>query len=163
MAGKGLPMDPKGLAQGLLSMKELFERSSSCLREEDSQFKPAEGMMTVAALVAHVAFSVDWFIEGMFSPTGFDLNFEKHAQKYNEVQSLTAARAEITRAFTNAAEVIASKSEDDMNQPLPAGPVMPGVPRWAAIEGIQDHTAHHRGALTVYSRLLGLTPPMPYA
>jgi uncharacterized damage-inducible protein DinB len=25
-----------------------------------------------------------------------------------------------------------------------------------------EHTAHHRGALTVYSRLLGKVPPMPY-
>ena len=25
------------------------------------------------------------------------------------------------------------------------------------------HTAHHRGALTVYSRQLGKVPPMPYA
>ncbi len=163
MAGKGIKMDPKGMAQGLLSMKELFERSSSCLREEDSQFKPAEGMMTVAALVAHVAFTVDWFIEGMFRPEGFDLDFEKHAHQYTSVQSLTQARAEIVRAFTNAAEVIASKTEEELNQPLPAGPILPGMPRWAALEGIQDHSAHHRGALTVYSRLLGLTPPMPYA
>jgi uncharacterized damage-inducible protein DinB len=25
-----------------------------------------------------------------------------------------------------------------------------------------EHTAHHRGALTVYSRKLGKVPPMPY-
>jgi uncharacterized damage-inducible protein DinB len=25
-----------------------------------------------------------------------------------------------------------------------------------------EHTAHHRGALTVYSRLLGKVPLMPY-
>jgi hypothetical protein len=25
-----------------------------------------------------------------------------------------------------------------------------------------EHTAHHRGALTAYSRLLGKVPPMPY-
>jgi uncharacterized damage-inducible protein DinB len=29
---------------------------------------------------------------------------------------------------------------------------------WAMVE----HTAHHRGALTVYSRQLGKVPPMPY-
>jgi hypothetical protein len=29
--------------------------------------------------------------------------------------------------------------------------------------GSTDHTAHHRGALTVYSRLLGKVPKMPYA
>ena len=34
---------------------------------------------------------------------------------------------------------------------------------WMAIaSAITDHTAHHRGALTVYARVSGLVPPMPY-
>ena len=32
----------------------------------------------------------------------------------------------------------------------------------AIISTITDHTAHHRGALTVYARVSGLVPPMPY-
>ena len=39
---------------------------------------------------------------------------------------------------------------------------MGGLPRSAIFGAITDHTAHHRGALTVYARLLGKTPPMPY-
>ncbi len=46
--------------------------------------------------------------------------------------------------------------------PLPEGPVMGGAPRMAIISAIEEHTAHHRGALSVYSRLLGLGPPVPY-
>jgi uncharacterized damage-inducible protein DinB len=45
---------------------------------------------------------------------------------------------------------------------LPDNPILGSVPRWTAIGAILDHTVHHRGALTVYSRMLGLTPPMPY-
>jgi uncharacterized damage-inducible protein DinB len=37
------------------------------------------------------------------------------------------------------------------------GQAMSGV-----VWGMIEHTAHHRGALTVYSRLLGKVPPMPY-
>jgi uncharacterized damage-inducible protein DinB len=40
---------------------------------------------------------------------------------------------------------------------------MGGVPRMAIFGAITDHTAHHRGALTVYARLAGAVPPMPYA
>jgi uncharacterized damage-inducible protein DinB len=40
--------------------------------------------------------------------------------------------------------------------------VMGGAPRYAVISAIEDHTAHHRGALTVYSRLRGHVPTMPY-
>jgi uncharacterized damage-inducible protein DinB len=32
----------------------------------------------------------------------------------------------------------------------------------AIFGAITDHTAHHRGALTVYARLNGIVPPMPY-
>ena len=45
---------------------------------------------------------------------------------------------------------------------LPEGPVMGGAPRLAIVNAITDHTAHHRGTLTVYSRLRGHTPAMPY-
>jgi len=31
----------------------------------------------------------------------------------------------------------------------------------AIFSAITAHTAHHRGALTVYARILGLVPPMP--
>ena len=46
--------------------------------------------------------------------------------------------------------------------PLPPGPIMGGQPRLAIFGALTDHSAHHRGALTVYSRLLGKVPPMPY-
>jgi hypothetical protein len=40
---------------------------------------------------------------------------------------------------------------------------MGGAPRASIIDGLTDHTAHHRGSLAVYARLRGKTPPMPYA
>ena len=39
---------------------------------------------------------------------------------------------------------------------------MGGQPRLAIFGALTDHTAHHRGALSVYTRLLGKVPPMPY-
>jgi uncharacterized damage-inducible protein DinB len=39
---------------------------------------------------------------------------------------------------------------------------MGGLPRCTILNALTDHTAHHRGALSVYARLLGLVPPMPY-
>jgi uncharacterized damage-inducible protein DinB len=46
--------------------------------------------------------------------------------------------------------------------PIADGPVLPGQPRAAIIAAIAEHTAHHRGALAVYARLLGYAPPIPY-
>jgi len=39
---------------------------------------------------------------------------------------------------------------------------MGGEPRAAVVGAIVDHMAHHRGALSVYARLLGYAPPIPY-
>ncbi len=58
--------------------------------------------------------------------------------------------------------VFSGKSAADLEQPLPQGPIMGGAPRSAVVGAISDHTAHHRGALAVYARLLGKTPKMPY-
>jgi uncharacterized damage-inducible protein DinB len=50
-----------------------------------------------------------------------------------------------------------------MAAPIADGPVLGGAPRSAILAAMGDHTAHHRGALTVYARLRGKTPAMPYA
>ena len=57
---------------------------------------------------------------------------------------------------------LSSKSNAELTAPIADGPIMGGAPRMAIISAITDHTAHHRGALTVYARVSGLVPPMPY-
>lgn len=144
------------------SAQEFFNRSTACLREEHSRYRPAEGMMTTAQQVAHVAQTLDWFLEGISRPEGFDMNFDAHIQAVSAIDSMEAARAWLDRSFAAFSEKIGSLSLEELNEPLPAGPVMGGAPRQAIVGAVSDHTAHHRGALTVYARLQGLTPAMPY-
>jgi len=155
-------MIKEGLVEQLKSGAEFFERSTRCLSEEDSGFSPAEGTFTTANQVAHVAQTIDWFMDGMFNSEGFDLDFEKLARETMACTSLGSAREWFDRATRNAIEVVGSKTDEELLAPLPEGPIMGGAPRSAAIGAILDHTAHHRGALTVYSRLLGKVPLMPY-
>jgi len=161
-----LPMSPKpqtyDYASQLLASQDFFNRSTRVLEEADSQFCPHEGMMTVAQQVAHAAQTLDWFIEGASRPEGFDLDFAVHAQALAGVTSLAAARAWMDKAYTNAVEFLRSRSPEELAAPLPAGPVMGGQPITDIVWSMVEHTAHHRGALTVYSRLLGKVPPMPY-
>jgi uncharacterized damage-inducible protein DinB len=146
----------------LKSTQFFFNNTISVLTEEDSGFSPSDEMYSVAGQVAHVARTVDWFVDGAFSPDGFEMNFEEHIAQARAVSSLTEARAWLDRAFSNAVSVFSTKTSEELNQPLPQGPIMGGMPRSAVIGGITDHTAHHRGALSVYARLVGKTPPMPY-
>jgi uncharacterized damage-inducible protein DinB len=154
------------LAQQILtelkSVHDFFNRSTRNLTEAQSTFAPAEGMMTAAQQVAHVAQTIDWFIEGAFRPEGFDQNWEEQAAILAKCASLEEARSWFERAVAGASARVASLSDAELTTPLPDGPIMGGAPRIAIFSAINDHTAHHRGALTVYARLSGIVPPMPY-
>ena len=118
--------------------------------------------MTVAQQVAHTAQTLDWFIEGASRTEGFDLDFEKHVKALDAVTSLAAARQMLETAYASAIQFLRSRSPEDLSRPLPHGPVMGGQPISDIVWSMVEHTAHHRGALTVYSRQLGKVPPMPY-
>jgi uncharacterized damage-inducible protein DinB len=159
-------MSPKpqnyDFANQLRRSKEFFERSTRVLDEADSGFRPQEDMMTVAQQVAHTAETLDWFIEGASRREGFALDFEKQAKVLEGVTSLAAARQMLETAYENAIQFLDSRSPEDLARTLPEGPIMGGQPISEIVWGMVEHTAHHRGALTVYSRQLGKVPAMPY-
>jgi uncharacterized damage-inducible protein DinB len=119
-------------------------------------------MMTVAQQVAHTAQTLEWFIDGVVRPGGFDLDFEKHAGEVAKVTSLGAARKALDAAYAKVLEFLRSRSPEQLAAPLAPGPIMGGQPISDLVWAMVEHTAHHRGALTVYSRMLGKVPPMPY-
>src|SRR5208283_4362659 len=159
-------MSPKpqhyDFANQLVASQDFFDRSTRVLEEADSGFRPREGMMTVAQQVAHTAQTLDWFREGASRPEGFDLDFEKHAKALEGVTSLAAARQMLKAAYANAIQFLRERGAEGLARPLPAGPIMGGQPSSDIVWAMVEHTAHHRGALTVYTRLLGKVPPMPY-
>jgi uncharacterized damage-inducible protein DinB len=155
-------MTPKDLAIHLLASQEFFNRSTRVLSDADSQFRPQEEMMTAAQQVAHTAQTVDWFIDGACRPEGFNLDFNGLLKALLEVTSLSAARKMLDASYANAVRFLESRTPEDLARPLPSGPIMGGRPIGDIVPAIVEHSAHHRGALTVYSRLLGKVPPMPY-
>jgi uncharacterized damage-inducible protein DinB len=149
-------------AAELAALSDFFRRSTRGLTEEHSAVTPAPGMMTAAQQVAHAAQTIDWFMEGAFRPEGFSMDFEEHGKVVAGVTSLAAAREWFDASVAKATELASAKTDAEWLEPLPAGPIMGGLPRFAIIGAMTDHTAHHRGALTVYARLQGVVPPMPY-
>lgn len=148
------------LRHELESSKEFFERSTRVLQEEHSGFAPTADQYTVAAQVAHAALTIDWFLEGAFG-AGWDYGFEEHDRQARAVKSLAAAREMLEGAYGRAIAATAEKSEAEWLELFAADSIMQG-PKTAVVFGIVEHTAHHRGALSVYARLLGLKPLMPY-
>jgi uncharacterized damage-inducible protein DinB len=149
-------------ATQILASRDFFKCSTSVLEEADSEFRPREEMMTVAQHVMHTAQTLDWFIDGVTRPEGFDLNFEEQIKAQKNTKSLTEALASFDTACERVRSYLRSKTPEELAQPLPPGPVMGGQPLSDIVWAMLDHNAHHRGALTVYARLLGKVPPMPY-
>ena len=90
------------------------------------------------------------------------MNFEDHMKPVFATKTLKDARAWLDHSFAAAETWAKGQSAAALAAPLPPGPVMGGAPKFAIFNAIDEHTAHHRGALTVYARLQGLTPAMPY-
>ena len=152
----------QGLIESLKSMRQFFLNTISCLTEDDSAYAPKEGMYTVAEVIGHTAHTVEWFMDGAFGPNGFDMNFENYAERMKQHTSLTKSVVYFQEVVDNAIQSITDMADAQLVELLPEGPVMGGAPKMAVIGAIADHTAHHRGALSVYARLLGKIPQMPY-
>lgn len=140
-------MTPQILIDQLKSGKEYLDRATRELTEADSTYAPDADSFAAAQQRAHIAKTVDWFMEGAFGD-GFDMNFEEHVTVLKDITSLKGARSLCTQSYDNAIKLIASKTTDEIFEPMPAGSVMGGDPKFVAVSGIVEHTAHHRGSLS---------------
>ena len=150
------------LATRLRTSLKYFQGTISGFDEADSGFAPDPEMFTVAGQVAHTADTVDWFVNGAFGE-GWDLDFAAIEARIKAVTSLAEANAWLERAFESAIRTVESASEEDLHTPIPDERMMKGMPRAGIVNGIVDHTAHHRGSLAVYLRVMGRKPQMPYS
>ena len=152
-----------GLIANLQVTESFFLTTISPLGVADGAFRPSDELYTITGHLQHVADSITWFIDGAFRrPNGFSMDFEQKTLVSQAATDFTACKQMVIDAFSDARDIVSSKSDDELMEPLPEGPIMGGAPKLGVISGIVDHTAHHRGALTVYCRLLGKVPPMPY-
>jgi hypothetical protein len=171
--------------------KEYFHRTMECFTEEDSNFLPANNLLSVAGQVLHVALSIEFFLSGMFGPydgfgplsrfdRGFtDMSWATLANEKNLGLALDAnawpKAVEASKSIAKALELfdqtmdIAAKMfalktiQQIQTEQLPENPLFPPFYTYADIlEIVNDHTAHHRGSLVVYAHLVGRDPKIPY-
>ena len=112
-------MHKAAILQELQAAQEFFNRSTRNLTEELSAFTPAEGMMTAAQQVAHVAQTIEWFFDGAFRPEGFSTDWEAMAKEIAAVTSFASAREWLDRAFASSREKTESASQKDWDTLLP--------------------------------------------
>jgi len=142
--------------------RRFFARSTSTLGEADSAFRATPETWTAAAQIAHVAQAIDWFRAGALDDD-WRLDFEVMTAESEALTSLTAAREWLDEAWDRLSTRLAATTDEELSAPMADNPILGPRPRYTVISAIAEHTGHHRGALAVYARLLGRTPPMPYA
>lgn len=150
------------LQRSLTNIKTFFDRTISAFDESDAGFTPAPGMFTTAQQVAHAAQTLDWFLEGAFRPEGFTMDFEGLERQVREVDTLARAKTWLDQAHGRVMTALKERPASEWAKPIAKDTFMGGVPRTSIVDGLNDHTAHHRGSLAVYARLRGKVPPMPY-
>lgn len=154
---------PNPAVIGLETSRKFFKATAEVLTDEDSDFRPVEGMFTTAHVIGHTAQTVEWFVDAVFTDKGFDMNFEGAHEALEAVKTVSEALAWLDRAHDRAVAEFGKLSPEQLHATIPDNPIMGPVPKIAVVSAMTDHTAHHRGALAVYARLRGKTPKMPYA
>lgn len=160
MAAPTLDLKSEALKQ-IAATRRFFERSTRALEESDSGFRATPETMTVAGQVAHVAQTLDWFREGGFEDR-WRTDWEAMIDETARVASLAEARRWLEAAWERLRAAVEAMPAEKLAEPMAENPILPVRPRFTTLDGIVDHCAHHRGALAVYTRLLGRVPPMPY-
>lgn len=153
--------DRDQLVRDLKSTQKFFNTTIRCFEEADGGFAPKPEMMSVTAQVAHVAHTLDWFVEGAFG-AGWSMDFEAAERECRAVKTLSEAKQWLDRAFAGLIRTVENASPQELAEPLKDERILGPSPRSAIVGAVVDHTAHHRGSLAVYARLLGKVPPMPY-
>lgn len=116
-------MHKEELIRELKLSKEYLDRSSKCLEETDADYSPVGGVFTARRQIAHIAATVDWFLEGAFG-SAFNMDFDSHTAVLDRAKSLDEARQWVARSYAEAIETLESKTAEELNQPLPEGPVV---------------------------------------
>ena len=151
----------EGLIKELEIQKTFLLNTINCLSEEDSGFKPNDKMYTVAQHIGHAAETIDWFMEGAFGK-GFDMNFDNYEEKMKEkYNSFDDSVKLLKEATARGIETLKNASDAELMAPI-TGEIMKGAPKLAVVGAITDHAGRHRGAVSVYARLVDRTPMMPY-
>jgi len=128
-------------------------------------WKPHDRSMNFGYLAEIVANIHSW-VAMAINQDELDLN-PPDGPKYKPEPLLTSAALlkALDKATSDARRALENATDGRLMQPwrlLVAGKVVSEAPRHVMIRDILNHSAHHRGQMTVYLRLLGATVPALY-
>ncbi|MBQ4849986.1 DinB family protein [Pseudoalteromonas sp. MMG012] len=167
---------------------DFFCRTMDVFEDKDLNYRPQVGMLSVKGQVLHVVGSLELFVSAYFSKFSHMAEVKHESFRPAELWSgdsqpvidlAWAERADRTHYEINLSvddvldiftktmfyirDLFAMLSLEQLQEPIGENTLVPSYfDGYGVVEMMLDHTAHHRGALAQYARLLGYSPKIPY-
>ena len=157
----------KDMANAFRTVRRNTIQTARDIPEEKYSYCPAEGCMTVAATLAHLASGthMSHALHGVDKKTSVSMeDFGAYMGQAGAIQAALTTKSAIIDALTTRGEQFAAWLETLTDAQLaehvhfPAGLVPPSKTRFEMLLGTKEHEMHHRAQLMTIQRLLGITP-----
>jgi uncharacterized damage-inducible protein DinB len=157
----------KDLAAAFRTVRQNTIQTAQDIPEDNYGTAPADGMMTIGAMLAHVAASTNfhYMVHGADQKTHLSMeDFGAYMGQAKAIESSLTTKSAIIDALTTRGHEFAAWLESLTDAQLgehvtfPPGLQPPSKSRFEMLLGAKEHEMHHRAQLMVAQRLLGITP-----
>jgi uncharacterized damage-inducible protein DinB len=166
------PYGPKEMADSFRTVRRNTIQVAQDIPEEKYDFRAAEGVMSVAEMLAHLASSTHWAGQLHFVERKTEVSYEDFARYMAEGKGIAdglRTKADIVAALESRGEEFADRIEkttgaelaEHVRFPPPIQP--PSKSRFEMLLSVKEHEMHHRGQLMLIERLLGIVPHLTRA
>jgi uncharacterized damage-inducible protein DinB len=158
---------PKELADSFRTVRKNTLQVAQDIPEDKYGFRAAEGVMSVAEMLAHVATSTYWAQQLHFVEQKKEVGMQDFGRYMAESKALTESlqtKADIVTALEARGRDFAARLEamtvahlaEQVTFLPPIQP--PSRSRFEMLLSVKEHEMHHRGQLMLIERLLGIVP-----
>lgn len=166
------PYGAKEMAESFRTVRKNTIQVAQDIPEDKYDFRPAEGVMTVAETLAHLASSTHWAEQLHFVETKNEVSYEDFGRYMAEGKAVADAlktKADVIAALESRGEAFARQLEtmtearlaEHVAFPAPIQP--PSKSRFEMLLSVKEHEMHHRGQLMLIERMLGIVPHLTRA
>jgi uncharacterized damage-inducible protein DinB len=162
----------KDMAESFRTVRKNTIQVAQDIPEDKYDYRPAEGVMTVGEMLAHLASSTHWAEQLHFVEKKSDVTYEDFGRYMAEGAAVSAGltnKSSIVAALESRGHDFACKLEqltdaqlaEHVSFPAPIQP--PSKSRFEMLLSVKEHEMHHRGQLMLIERLLGIVPHLTRA
>ena len=162
----------KEMAESFRTVRKNTIQVAQDIPEDKYDYRPAEGVMTVGEMLAHLASSTHWAEQLHFVEKKNEVSYEDFGRYMAEGAAVAAglkSKADIVAALESRGHDFACQLEtmsdaqlaEHVGFPPPIQP--PSKSRFEMLLSVKEHEMHHRGQLMLVERLLGIVPHLTRA